>query len=275
MPPGSSRIDVCEPDARLAGLVRRFHAYTEHHTAPVRRREPPSGLATLVINLGPTLHVEHPPGARASFGPGTGFFAGLHSRYAVTETSGAQQGVQIMLTPTGARRLLGMPLQEAGGGLIQPADLFGPVAHEMIERLQQAGSHTARLEIMAHVTQRLLANSSSVPRDLAWAMDRLQASCGRIAIGTLSDQLGCSRRSFIARFHHEFGITPKVLARVLRFDRAAGILRRGCGSGLAELALACGYADQSHLAREFRAFAGCPPSAFAQRSLPDEGGVLD
>lgn len=269
------QLESREPEGSLSGLVRRFHAYAEDHAKPVRRREPPSGLATLVINLGPTLHVEHPPGTSASFGPGGAFFAGLHRRYAVTETSGAQVGVQVMLTPAGARRLARMPLQEVGDGLIDPASLFGGAARELADRLQEAQSHAVRLEILTRAMQRLLTDAAPMPRDLQWAMDRLQASRGRFAIGALSEQIGCSRRFFIARFRNEFGITPKLLARILRFDHARSLLRRGCGRDLAELAAGCGYADQSHLAREFRDFAGYPPSAFMRHSLPEQGGVLD
>jgi Helix-turn-helix domain len=52
--------------------------------------------------------------------------------------------------------------------------------------------------------------------------------------------------------------------RVVRFDRARRLLQRRVATAgqpeLAALAAACGYYDQAHLAREFRALAGCPPS---------------
>jgi AraC-like DNA-binding protein len=61
------------------------------------------------------------------------------------------------------------------------------------------------------------------------------------------------------------GLPPKAAARVIRFDRARHLLVRqltapGSDTRLADLAVACGYFDQAHLAREFRALAGCPPS---------------
>jgi AraC-like DNA-binding protein len=47
-----------------------------------------------------------------------------------------------------------------------------------------------------------------------------------------------------------------VLQRVLRFDRAVRMARRG--TELASVAYETGYADQAHLAREVRALAGVP-----------------
>ncbi|MGO8883630.1 MAG: helix-turn-helix domain-containing protein [Streptosporangiaceae bacterium] len=59
------------------------------------------------------------------------------------------------------------------------------------------------------------------------------------------------------------GLTPKAAARVVRFDRARRLLQqralRPAQPVLARLAADCGYYDQAHLAREFRALAGCPP----------------
>ncbi|MFD0350833.1 helix-turn-helix domain-containing protein [Kitasatospora aburaviensis] len=56
---------------------------------------------------------------------------------------------------------------------------------------------------------------------------------------------------------------------MIRFDRARHLLGApGPVPRLAELAVRCGYFDQAHLAREFRALAGCAPSAW----LAAEGG---
>ncbi len=54
---------------------------------------------------------------------------------------------------------------------------------------------------------------------------------------------------------------PKAFARMLRFERAAGLL--AAGHSPADVGADCGYADQSHLNRDFRGFAGCTPGAFA------------
>ncbi|MFD0886505.1 helix-turn-helix domain-containing protein, partial [Streptosporangium algeriense] len=51
-----------------------------------------------------------------------------------------------------------------------------------------------------------------------------------------------------------FGYGPKTLQRVVRFQRALRLARRG--TALAEVALASGYADQSHMANEVRRLAG-------------------
>jgi transcriptional regulator GlxA family with amidase domain len=99
----------------------------------------------------------------------------------------------------------------------------------------------------------------------------LQSSGGQFSVARLAEEIGCSRKHLTVRFAHEFGVTPKALARVLRFDRALRALKRGAPS-LAVLAVTCGYADQAHMTREFREFAGAPPAAFLRRALPDEGG---
>jgi AraC-like DNA-binding protein len=256
--------------------VRRFNAYAEHETGFVRRRELPSGLATLVFNLGQELRVEHPPGIRTAYPAGTAFFAGVSSTYAVTETDRSQEGAQVMLTLLGARLLLGLPLDEVGNRLIDPVDLFGATARETIERLQEASSHAGRLIILEQEISRQLSLSvDGVSRGLVWALQRRQASAGRIRVASLAGELGWSRKHFTMCFRREFGMPPKLFARILRFDHAIRLMRRDQVTSWAELADACGYADQAHLTRDFRAFAGGPPASFMRRKLPDEGGFVD
>lgn len=272
---GSWQMALLVPEPWLAPFVRRFNAYSEQGTGFARRREAPSGLATLVFNLGAELRVEYPADTCRAFSGGTGFFAGLHSKHAVTETDGAQDGVQVMLTPLGARQLLALPLDEVDGSLMDPLALFGAEARETIGRLQDSFSRTERLAILEQMVERRIAASRPVPRDLAWAWRRLQDDAGRISVSALAAEIGCSRKHLTVRFRREFGMSPKLLARVLRFSRVMQQLARGHTESWAELAARCGYADQAHLTREFREFAGSPPAAFSSRRLPDEGGFVD
>ena len=86
---------------------------------------------------------------------------------------------------------------------------------------------------------------------------RLAAADGRLAVGPLADEVGWSRRHLAARWRRDVGMGPKAVARVLRFQRALRLLR--AGRGLADVAYDCGFADQPHLNREFRALGGSTP----------------
>lgn len=273
---GSWRIDCLAPTDRLAPFVRRFNAYAEHETGFVRRCELPSGLATMLFNLGQELRVEHPAETRTVYPAGSAFFAGLSRTYAVSETDRSQEGAQVMLTPLGARLLLGFPLDEVGNRLIDPVDLFGAAVREIIERLQEMNSHEGRLAILEQaIARRLNSSVNGLHRGLVWALQQLQASDGRVGVVSLAEELGWSRKHLTVCFRREFGMPPKLFARILRFDRAMRLIRRDQVTSWAELADACGYADQAHLTRDFRTFAGSPPASFVRRKLPDQGGFVD
>ena len=92
-------------------------------------------------------------------------------------------------------------------------------------------------------------------------------------MGTLAERAGRSRRHLTARFREHVGLAPKTVARIIRFDRAVGLLQKGSGLSFVELAQECGYFDQAHLIRDFHEFAGTTPREFARRVIPD-GGIL-
>ena len=55
-------------------------------------------------------------------------------------------------------------------------------------------------------------------------------------------------------------MAPKLLARLVRFDRLMERLRRGPPTTWAALALELGYSDQSHLVRDVKQFSGATPT---------------
>lgn len=88
----------------------------------------------------------------------------------------------------------------------------------------------------------------------------MQRAGGAVRVAALVDGAGCSHRHLVAQFRQQVGATPKTAARVLRYARAARLLARG-DLRPAQVAAVCGYADQSHLTREYAVFAGTTPAA--------------
>jgi AraC-like DNA-binding protein len=98
-----------------------------------------------------------------------------------------------------------------------------------------------------------------------------------VGVQELAAEVGWSRRHLTDRFTTEFGLAPKVAARVLRFERAVQRVRRQPTVRLADLAAELGYADQAHLTREWQAIAGCSPRQWIAEELPnvqDQTGLV-
>lgn len=92
----------------------------------------------------------------------------------------------------------------------------------------------------------------------------LRASRGAASVPWLADRAGLSERQLARRFSSQVGLGIKHAARVERL-RASLRLQRREHLGWAELAAACGYADQAHLSREYKALTGRSPSVLLAR----------
>ena len=258
------------PDPRLHGYVLDYCAYDERTGSFTRRRELPSDRVVIIVNLGEPIRVLTPDGAW-TLQP-DGFFAGMHDTFAVVETVGAQRGVQIDLSPTGAHLLLRVPMHELTGRVVELDRLFGRSGALLHEALACTPTWEAKFSVLDDFFLARLDDALSPVPSVTRALGRLRASGGSVRVDTLATELGCSRRYLVAGFREQVGVSPKLLARILRFQRAVGLI--GSGPGWAEIALTCGYYDQAHLIRDFNQFAGSAPSDFARRSLPDGGGVV-
>ena len=248
-----------DPSPALRGSARRLAGWYERVEHPVVRRELPGGRIVLVISFGPPLEVD----GRA-YGS---FVAGLHETAAITEHAGVSHGIQAYLTPLGAERLFRMPMGELAGGGADLADLLGPVATELAERLYVAPDWPARFALLERFIAARVHDAPPPAPELEWAWGRLLASDGAVPVGSLAREIGWSRRHFAARFREHLGLPPKPLARILRFERAAARLR--AGEALADAALDSGYYDQAHFNRDFRAFAGVTPTEYRVASVQE------
>ena len=256
------------PAEPLRRYVAAYTGYRQRGVPPARHRGLPSPYLTLIFTLDEPLTITvHPDPGQPPGEFGT-LLGGLHSVPALITHAGAQSGIQVALRPLGARALLGLPAGPLAELDVPAEAVLGGVCAELRDRVRAAAGWPERFAVLDEI---LLRRACAQPPDatspeVSWAWRQLLRAGGALRVAELAAGTGWSGRHLASRFRAEIGLTPKAAARVIRFDRARKLLVRKLADGaeraylLADLAADCGYFDQAHLAREFRALAGCPPS---------------
>ncbi|MCX5384364.1 AraC family transcriptional regulator [Streptomyces sp. NBC_00083] len=256
--------EVARPrgDASLHGV--RMAGFRDRAAAGLDKHVLPRPAVVIVIGLGDTpFTLEGACGSRRL----TGFAASLVP--GATRVRGERvECVEMHVSPPAAYALLGVSPQDLGSSVTGLDDLWGRHALHLRERLTAAPSWRDRLALMDEFLVRRAARAPSMAPEVAAAWGRIVAGRGRVRVEELAASCGWSRKRLWSRFTDQVGLTPKRAAMLVRFDVAVRALR--AGDGVTDVALACGYADQSHLHRDVRAFAGCTPGALA--SLATAGG---
>ena len=256
------------PAPALRGTVIEYRAYRIDDPAAPPQPEHPSAAVPVIVDLGAGWHVATPASGYRPVRMG-GFVAGMHDAFAVVGPAGPTLGVQVDLSPLGARRLFRMPMHELVNRAIPLEDLLGPETRLLTERLAEAPGWPERFAILDAALTRRVAEAPGVSSEIEWAWRRLVATGGATPVGELGSRLGWSRKRLVARFREEIGLTPKTAARVVRFHAMLARLRAGGPRApWAERAAEAGYFDQSHLVRDVRRFAGVTPTELLARFAP-------
>lgn len=263
------------PNARLRGFVAPYDGYRLSGFEPGCHVGMPSPYLTVVLAIGEKLEISQSPrqGACAF----ESLASGISTEPVTIVHDGNQHGIQLSLTPAGARALLGIPTAALGDWMVDLPEVL-PHAGELMDRIEAACTWSERFDVVDEILGRCPSEKQMDPT-LTEAWRRLAGSGGSARVGDVAAQVGWSRRHLINRFTAEFGITPKDSVRIARFHRSHRLLRRQVVGRLSDVAAECGYYDQAHMARDWRDLAGVSPSqwrrdekfAFVQADDYDSG----
>ena len=267
---------VGRPQPALRPFVERYCGYRMLGFPAGLHRGVPSRHLTFIVSIGNDIDVvrqtnpaQTPDRYRCAIG-------GLQASSALIAHDGNQEGVAIELTPLGTRALFGLPAAELWDQSLELADVIGPDGSELWERLQSTTGWQDRFDVCDDVLARRL-RSDDTPPELRFSWETRVGSGGQIGIAALARETGWTRQHLGSRFRREFGLAPKLAARVVRFERARRMLQSVPPFvSIAQVAAVCGYYDHAHLDRDFLELAGCTPSELLTEDLPsfqDDGAV--
>jgi len=234
-PSPCASVGVASASGHLSAYVLGYGGFRSGTGAAINHRVLPFAGATLVIDL-----------------DGQGAVVTGPRKRAVIAAERWGRGVTIGLTPAGVRALLGVPMAELAETTVA-VDEPG-----LIDRLAGAATWADRFALLdGWAARKIQRPRPGIDPWIAAAWHHLQRPDAP-RVDLVATRLGLRRRSLEHAFRHHVGLPPGTVARIARFQRAAGMLAGPVP--LARVAADCGYADQPHLTREVRAMSGCTPA---------------
>jgi len=251
------------PSAPLSAYVEQFWYYAGFVRGHTRERLLPTGTIELVINLHEDEVRTYDPDdlERCMRHPGS-VVVGMHNRYFVLDTAEQNDVIGIHFRPGGAYPFLAPPSDAFSNCHVDLEAVWGLEARELRQRLLAAATPEARFALLEDT---LLARLRRAPEPHAAVLHALRCidSAPHLhTIGRLTERLGLRPKRFIQLFTQQVGLTPKVYCRVQRFQRVIQNVQRQQRVDWAGVAAGCGYYDQAHFIRDFRAFSGLSPGGY-------------
>ena len=250
-----------DPPAALRTIVKDFWYLRRDFNAQQPSFEvAPDGYVELIFTFGSPCSVATPAGWQQLPSP---FLVGLLPQPLRFQALGPLEIVGIKCFPWAVLRLLGLPPGPAGvQTLAHPlAQLQAPLAQRLA-----AGNVAAALAEAARYVEQLPLPPESDPV-LGKAGRALHAAGGMVSVSQVAAAAHATVRTLERKFKRAAGHSMKDVAGLLRFEQVGQHLWQHPAANLAGLAQQLGYADQSHLGREFKRYSGgTTPAAFARKA---------
>lgn len=225
----------------------------------------PDGAVELIIDLTDfPKRLHDPDDLRLARLYRDAWISGMRTEHLVIGADPGSSMMGVRFRPGGVGAFLPCPAAEIADRVIELDRIWGRASSSLRERLLEAPDARARFGIVeAFLHERY--RDRFAPRPLVLeALERLRQTPGPLRVVDVAAELGVSQKHLIELFDRSVGLKPKAAHRVFRFVNALERIHGHRGLNWSALALDCGYYDQSHFNREFRAFSGITPTEYEE-----------
>jgi AraC-like DNA-binding protein len=234
------------PLSEFVELIWLSENYLQPHP---QERLLPTGTMTLVIFLDEA--------SRLASG-----ISGAHSEFTLLDTSKPFSMIGVAFKPGGGFPFIGLPAGELHNLDVPLEAVWGRSAAALRDRLLDANTPQAKFGVVEGALAERAARRPDGHPAVRYALKQFGAAAPFRSVADVTAQIGLSSRRFIEIFRNEVGLTPKLFCRIRRFQRVLDAVDDGSEVDWTNVALSCGYFDQSHFIHDFRAFSGVNPTTY-------------
>lgn len=166
----------------------------------------------------------------------------------------------VYLYPFAVPYLFNMPASEGSNYALDYDTFLGKAGRDLEEKIMLAADNYKRAEILAAFLTGRLSDKPMKDNNIVASIKHVIHSKQFGTVSQLADHYNLSTRQFDRKFKEYAGFSPKTYLRLVRLHNA--IQQYGNNKPLTQIALECGYYDQSHFIHDVKAFTGYHPGFY-------------
>jgi AraC-like DNA-binding protein len=260
------------PRKPLSDFVELFW-YWNHTPESTKERVLPAGTVEFVIRLkkdhtavflAKDIHKAKNLSGSTITGPQSEFF--------VLDKSQQDELIGVHFKPGGAYPFFGAPTDKFLNSHISLDDVWRGAAESFRSQLLEASTVNEKFQVLELRLLERLANSSVRHPAVAFALQELQRSSAP-SLAAIATTANLSSKRLTQLFSREVGVTPKLFARLQRFQNCLKRIEKRQSIDWLEIALGSGYYDQAHFNHDFLEFTGMNPSSYLKKKTAQLGHI--
>ncbi len=258
------------PGPRLRSWVQSLWYCRAPRVSQRRERVLPNGCMQIIVNLSRNFLTDCGEDGTATLRLPRAIVVGARARYSVVDTADMEELAGIVIQPGGFAGLFRERADlffERSIGLDEVRDCAS-----LAERLCDLPTPAGKLRTLEALLTGLLHQGARRSELADQAMHLFREK--DLSVAECARSVGVSERRLSQVFREYVGIAPKMWCRIRRFQATVQALHEGVDVPWVDLALACGYYDQSHFANDFKAFSGVDPTTYSAHRGPWQNHVL-
>lgn len=194
------------------------------------------------------------------------FFVGLYRGTVHWKAVGPSRKFGIRLKPESIPQLFKMPIASLFNQFTDLETFFGREINHLIDNVHSLPDTNAVINVVETFLVMHLRNVSTERNYLFEATRLIRQAKGNLSIEALSEHLYVSKRQLERSFKDNYGTTPKLYQRIIRFRNAYESFQQTTTPNWLDVSYNFGYSDQAHFIREFKEFSDDVPTLLFQDS---------
>ncbi len=184
------------------------------------------------------------------------FLYGQTTRYTEHKAIKNFCNIGVYFQPTALKSVFGIDSDELTN---QHVDINDLIKTNITDRLSNTTTSDQRIKLLSSFLIQQAKQREIQSEKVNFAAGHLQKG---VSLPDIQAELNISERSLERYFKRHVGISPKLYARINRFQSSLGSLRNANFETLTDIAYQSNYFDQSHFIRDFKEFAGTSPKHY-------------